>query len=157
MEPAIGVNDKYFETENKLHDFLKSKNLYRKPLFYDPDDILLKTPISEELITLYLHQNYLDLFALKSDDKTFDEKFEALEQINENFMISDQMNRVMNSVDRSASIAGDKCKEVTALLSIRSILFNTYSSGDKPQNTQKSSLPGKSKSCLFLKLTGGLK
>lgn len=67
-------SDPCFATEQLLPAKLKSQQ--RPPLFYDPDDVLAKTPIGEELITLYLHQNYIELYAIKSANRSFNGKIE---------------------------------------------------------------------------------
>lgn len=139
MESSV-ENEKYFEAERNLSKRMMKQQAYREPLFYDPDDILAKTPINEELITLYLHQNYIELYAMRSGNKTFEERFDALNAINENFMAADMMNYTLNRADISSGSHGSRHKEVTALLSIRSVLYHTYVSDD-----QKSSSAGKSK------------
>jgi hypothetical protein len=119
-----------FSIEDKLPAHLKKK-YYRKPLLYDPDEILSKTPVSEDLITLYLHQNYLDLFALRTANNSLDEKLESLIEINENFMLTDRIESSLNKQDMSNHVSNLRYKELPALLSIRSILFHTYCSNDE--------------------------
>ncbi len=144
---ANGENEHFFEAERKLPKRLM-KGAYREPLFYDPDDILAKTPINDELLTLYLHQNYIELYAMRSGNKSTDEVFAALDAINEDLMVSDMVNRTLNTMELSAGSWNGKQNQVTALLSIRSILYHTYVPDD-----QKSSSAGKSKNCSAL-LTG---
>ncbi len=133
MDTDVPENNSFTNIEAQLPDCLKYKGLQRPPLFYDPDDILAKTPIGEELITLYLHQNYLELFALKSVSLSFDDSFQRLDNICENFMLADMINK---SYSNSASDYNYKAKDTTGLLSIRSLLFHTYIPDESKQSTK---------------------
>ena len=113
------------ELENRLPKHLK-KNYFRKPLFYSPEDIISKLPISEEVTTMYLHQNYLELYGIKSGSMDVDAQLNALSKITENFICSDLMNNKLNVIDQSSSVYNTKHKEMPVLLSVRSVLFYTY-------------------------------
>ncbi len=139
MDTDSPENILYTSMEAQLPANLKSQGLQRPPLFYDPDDILAKTPIGEELITLYLHQNYLELFALKSANLSFDDTFQAIDSINENLMLADQIN---SSYSHSAGDYNYKAKEATGLLSIRSILFHTYIPDESKQSAKSTTGKG---------------
>jgi DNA polymerase III delta prime subunit len=121
------TNQLNIDIENKLSSGLKKKKLFRSPLLYSPEDILSKLPISEEITVLYLHQNYLELYGIKSANSIDCEtQLESLSKINDNFIASDIMNCKLQLLDQSTSVYNTKHKEMPALLSIRSILFYSY-------------------------------
>jgi hypothetical protein len=70
---------KLIECEKRLPK--KLKKFYRNPLSSCPEEILTKIPMSSDSITLYLHQNYLELFSLKSTGQPFDNTFDSLVSI----------------------------------------------------------------------------
>ncbi len=113
------------ETENKLPKNLKNK-YFRKPLFYSPEEIISKLPISEEITTMYLHQNYLELYGIKSGSLDVDAQLNALSKITDNFICTDLMHNKLSIIDQSSSVYNTKHKEMPVLLSVRSVLFYTY-------------------------------
>ena len=128
-------NDNDLENRIKIESKLPKKfsKYQRKPMSVEPEEILSKLPISQDLTIQYLHQNYLDFFNLKSESADFDIKFDCLNNINDNFIISDQIMSKLNSIESGNSM---KYKEISSLISIRSILFNM--SFDEDQKSSKS-------------------
>jgi hypothetical protein len=110
-----------FEAEKKLPKHLKK--FYRDPLSTQPEEILSKIPMSNDSITLYLHQNYLELFSLKSQSKQFDETFDSMVSICDGFIHADQISS-MSFNSESANGQNNRLKDISTLVAIRSILFN---------------------------------
>ena len=131
-----------FDAEKKLPKSLKK--YYRDPLNTQPEEILSKIPMSNDSITLYLHQNYIELFSLKSQGQEFDETFDSLTSISEGFIHADQIS-AMSFNHELANGQDNRLKEISTLVAIRSILFNfNFDSGDcdgdeKTKKTSRSS------------------
>lgn len=89
---STNSNDERFNWEKKLPKHLMKK-YERPPLASNPDEIYDKLPLSSDSIMSYLHQNYADIFNVKSSSADFDQKFDALNAISENFINSDIINK----------------------------------------------------------------
>ena len=111
-----------FRAERKLPVHLK--HLQTAPMTCEPEEIYSKIPISDENFTMYLHQNYIEIFQLKFFDQTFEKKFNSLEQISDAFILADQLNSRLNFSDASNSVSETKVKEISTVATMRSILFN---------------------------------
>lgn len=127
------------DVEDKLPKHLHSKYM-RKPLLYQPEDIFNKLPISEELTTLYLHQNYLELYGIKSQLDT-ESQLEALSRISDNFILSDLINCKLGLMEQSSSVYNTKYKELPALISIRSVLFYSYFTSEEKSSSKSLWMP----------------
>jgi hypothetical protein len=110
-----------FAAEKKLPAHLKKYR--RTPMTCQPEEVYWKIPISNENFTMYLHQNYIEIFQLKFSDQTFEKKFSALESICEAFMHADSLNKI-NFTDSSNSVNETKLKEIATIETMRSVLFN---------------------------------
>jgi hypothetical protein len=91
----------------------------------EPEDIYNKINISPDLTLMYLYQNYIDMYHLKSSasSKSDAEKFDALSSMMDNFLQSDLINQRSNLVEMN-SVLDNRIKELSSLISIRSVLFH---------------------------------
>ncbi|CAF0863650.1 unnamed protein product [Brachionus calyciflorus] len=117
--------------DNNFEEFKMPKHLvqYKRPvLSADPEDIYDKLPLSSDLILSYLHQNYIDIFNIKSSSSNFDCQFEALDSINDSFIMSDIINKTSCLFESGTNTGTQEArlKEISASISIRSVLFNFY-------------------------------
>lgn len=113
------------EGEKRLPLHLKTHQ--RPALGFNTDELAAKIPLSADYIVAYLFQNYLELFKVKSSsaNASFDQTFEALESIAENFICADFVGRRAGSYDLGCG-AESKLKEIAGLVAIRSLLFNMW-------------------------------
>lgn len=103
--------------------------IFKRPhLNTDPEEIYDKLSLSSDQILSYLHQNYIDIFNIKSSSADFDTQFDALIKINENFIYSDIINKTSVLFESGTNTGNQEArlKEISASLTIRSILFNFY-------------------------------
>ena len=103
--------------------------MFKRPhLNADPEDIYDKLSLNSDQILSYLHQNYIDIFNIKSSSADFNTQFDALININENFIYSDVINKTSILFESGTNTGNQEArlKEISASLSIRSILFNFY-------------------------------
>lgn len=113
------------EGEKSLPPHLAKRGLQRPALGFNTDELAAKIPLSADFIIAYLFQNYLELFKIKSMSASFEQSFDALESISENFMCADQLSRKAGVCDLGCG-AESKMKEMSSLIAIRSILFNMW-------------------------------
>ncbi|RMZ94310.1 cell cycle checkpoint RAD17-like, partial [Brachionus plicatilis] len=117
--------------DSTFEEFEIPKHLarFKRPhLNTDPEDIYDKLSLNSDLILSYLHQNYIDIFNIKSSFADFETQFDALESINENFILSDIINNTSVLFESGSNTGSQEArlKEISASLSIRSVLFNFY-------------------------------
>ena len=111
-----------FDTEKKLPNHLKKYQT--NPMTCEPEELYSKIPISEDNFTMYLHQNYIEIFQLKFFDQSFEKKFDSLEAISDAFILADLLNSRINFSDASNSVSETKLKEISTVATMRSVLFN---------------------------------
>jgi hypothetical protein len=130
------VNRPKFEIERQLPPYLRK--FERAPMSVSPEDIYNKINISPDLTLMYLYQNYLDMYNLKtmSSSMSDGEKFDSLSSMMENFLHSDLINRRSNLVEMH-SVQDTRIKELSSLISIRSVLFH-FNFEDTPTNSSTS-------------------
>jgi len=122
LEPTE-ENVEKFGAEKKLPAHLKK--FQTLPMTCEPEEIYNKIPISDETFTLYLHQNYIEIFNLKMSDQSFERKFTALGAISDAFILADLLNaRSFNFSDGNSSVNETKLKEIATIATMRSVLFN---------------------------------
>ena len=122
LEPSQ-ENVEKFNAEKKLPSHLRKYQTL--PMTCEPEEIYSKIPISDETFTMYLHQNYIEIFNLKMSDQSFETKFTALGEISDAFILADLLNaRSLNFSDGSNSVSETKIKEIATIATMRSVLFN---------------------------------
>jgi cell cycle checkpoint protein len=125
-------------TENKLAPHLKTK--LRKPLAFSPEDVHAKLPLSSDSTMLFLNQNYLEMFR----DRPFaqlDQTFESLIDISESFCLADLLSsKNYCAVDYSNTSLITYLREYSSIISMRSMLFNSYKNSDTCGETQQKGL-----------------
>jgi hypothetical protein len=128
--------DKYNElcrVENSLPKNLNSK--LRPPLNAVPEDVYSKLTLSTDSILLFLHQNYLEMFTDRSYT-VLDETFDGLSDINDAFCLSDLLTSRNSNIEYSSRSA---ClNELSAVVSMRALMFNLYTTQPKQQKQQQS-------------------
>lgn len=134
-------NRELFEIEKTLPDHLKCYE--RVPMSVNPEDVYNKLNITPDLLILYLYQNYLELFNLKSKSTmgTTDQhkQLDALSSMSDCFIHSDLISQKSVLVE-PGSVQEARRKEISSLVSIRSVLFNFYF--DEAPSTSKSGTGG---------------
>ena len=121
--------------ENSLPKNLISK--LRPPLNSVPEDVYSKLTLSTDSIQLFLHQNYLEMFTDRSYN-ILDDTFDGLMDINDAFCLSDLLTSRHANIEYSSRSAN--LNELSAVIIMRSILFNLYVNPVKQsQNSQQSS------------------
>jgi hypothetical protein len=116
--------DKYnslCKIENSLPKNLSSK--LRLPLNAVPEDVYSKLTLSTDSILLFLHQNYLEMFTDRSFD-VLEETFDGLIDISDSFCLSDLLTSRNANIEYSSRSVN--LNELSAVISMRSILFNLY-------------------------------
>jgi hypothetical protein len=118
-----------FET-NYLAPNLIKMGKQRPQLSVCPEEVYSKIPLTTDSIILYLFQNFIELFAIKSQNSNVDvnDLFQNMSSIYENFIISDFIKNNNDNYD---------CKltnEMSAIISMRSILFNFYLPSSDKEN-----------------------
>lgn len=127
------------EGEKSLPAHLAKRGYQRPALAFNTDELAMKIPLSADLIIAYLFQNYLDLFKVKAATQraSFEQTFDALESIADNFMCADFVSRKAGLADVGYG-SENKLKEISSLIVTRSLLFNMWL-GDGGDNDSKSS------------------
>lgn len=139
------LHRKNSETASNTDEYLPKhlNRFYRPELGTDPDDIYEKLPLSSDLILAYLHQNYADIFNAKSSSADFEQKFAALGHISDSFIMADMINKKSGLFEISGSGNQEaRLKEISAVIAIRSVLFNFYfdSNAEKVDRSSSKSL-----------------
>ena len=129
------------EAERRLPAHLLAAGRERRALSVAPEDTLTKIPLSADAILLYLHQNFIELFAIKTAGvgaATFERQFEALESILDGLCAADRISTASFHYEQAASngVEPGRLKELCALVAMRSVLFNFYlDESNKPPST----------------------
>lgn len=84
---------------------------------------------------MYLHQNYLELYAIKSNCVDTEHQLDTLIRFSDSFIQADMINSKLSLLDQSTSVYNTKYKELPALISIRSVLFNFYLANEEKSNS----------------------
>lgn len=126
-------NSEALEAEKRIKDL----KLQRKPLNSQPEDVYEKIPLSSDSLLLFLNQNYLEMFADRSQSE-LDRTFEALVSISEGFVLSDQLiSRNGKTSDYSNTNVMSTSREFSSLITMRQILFSSYTEKDKNESSNK--------------------
>ena len=126
--------DKYntlCKIENSIPKNLISK--LRPPLNSVPEDVYSKLTLSTDSILLFLHQNYLEMFTDKSYDM-LDQAFDAMIDISDAFCLSDLL--ISRNSNIEYSNRSSNLNELSAIISMRSVLFNLYFDKQKQQGNK---------------------
>lgn len=122
-------------TENKLPAHLKTK--MRKPLAFSPEEVYGKLPLSSDSTMLFLNQNYLEMFRDRQYGQ-LDQTFESLIDISESFCLADLLSsKNYCATDYSNTSLINYLREYSSLISMRSMLFNSYINSEKCGETQQ--------------------
>lgn len=151
LDPSESTYASKLQAEKTLPDHLKAQNKQRLPLSYDPDDLYGKIPLGADTIIMYLFQNYLEIYKLKSQNRNFYDTFEGLESISEHFMLADQMSRRSYQYESNESSEG-RLKELATLTMIRCMLYNMSNGGDQQQQSQAGDLSAAAAKSIWMPL-----
>lgn len=113
-------------------------NKYRPPLHCNPEEVYSKLSLSSESIVLFLNQNYLEMLSERSFHY-LDSTLNSIVDISENFCYADMLqtkNSTSKFIDFSNRGSIEMANEISALFSMRSMLFNLYLNKTDDAKTQ---------------------